>query len=229
MNVNLSFVLGIMSLTGTLPAFPETVGNPVVVSATIEQAKFCLGNPGSLLVDRLSEDAVALRLRVWLSYRNVGSKSLILPTYHELSALIVSVGRLPLAGESGQNQLVTHFKRRQKPTDELPKDVSADSPFNPLFKVVPPNEELNKYFSESVVLPVHNSVASDLRSDLLGRKIYIQLELTHMGLSRRLESKLAARWERYGRLWRGRVRSNPIEIDVPKSPQIVDCSHEAIL
>ena len=196
----------------------------MVLTAIVSEAKYCLGNPGPIATEYQPPDAVTLRLRVRVSYRNAGLVPLIIPIYHELSAVVIS--RTPA---SRRNQPVIRFKRRQEPIDELPEEVSPDNPFNPLFKVIPPGGVLDKYFSESVVLRVHNPSSEDPQSELLGRKIYLRLELAHLGLSQRLRNEVAAKWLRYGYLWTGKIRSRPIEIEIPASPQIADCSHEYVL
>ena len=79
---------------------------------------------------------------------------------------------------------------------------------------------------EYVVLDVYNSAAKFQKADLRGKKVFLQLELNHLLFPKSQADELTVRWERYGYLWTGKVKSNPIEIYIPKSPEISDCSHE---
>jgi hypothetical protein len=53
----------------------------------------------------------------------------------------------------------------------------------------------------------------------LGKKLFLQLDLDHALLSGNLAHKLQEKWRSYGTLWAGKVRTQPIELDIPRSPK----------
>jgi|SRR5579872_4158241 len=227
MTARFLMILGGLAFVGIQQGLEPRVRNPdPVVQVIVAQDKYCVGGTGVGSIERQSPDTVTLRLKVRLYYRNITAMSLILPTYHELSALLVR----STAAEAGdvRNQLVVRFTRRQRAADDLPEDISKDQPTSPFFNVIPPGEILDKYLEEYVVLPVHNPVANK-QSELLGKKICLQLELSHLELSPSLAQELRTKWQRFGYLWTGKVRSQAIEIDIPASPKIGDCSHDYML
>jgi hypothetical protein len=129
-------------------------GPSPTVTTVVDQEKYCMGQPGGLSIEHQPPDAITLRLRVRVWYRNPTQTPLILPIYHELSALVVRPTSERAA--SARGEFVLNFKRRQRPTDELPVDISSDNPFNQLFHVLPPHQVLDRYFVEYVVMRVHN-------------------------------------------------------------------------
>jgi len=197
------------------------------VQVTVTKTTYCadepMGEPRFGSAKDHPHAAITLRLRVRLCYRNVGTVSLILPIYHEISGLIVS--RVGADRKNGQNRRVIRFKPRRDPMDELPENLDTDVPVEPYFAFIPPNQVFNTY-DEDVVLPVHNPRSANKQFELLGQKIHVQLKVSHSGLSPALSRTLGARWQKSGRLWIGRVLSQMIEIDIPVSPQIGDCSHD---
>jgi hypothetical protein len=198
-----------------------------VVQVIVAQEKYCIGQPGVRTTKHEPPDALTLRLRVRLYYRNVTAEPLILPTYHELSALIVSRSTADIS--DGRNQLIIRFNPRRKPSDELPADIKADVPVYPFFSVIRPGEIFEKYFEDYAVLPVKPAISGAQQFPLLGRKVLLQLELSHSELSPTLAQNLRIKWQPFGHLWTGTVQSKPIEIDIPASPKIGDCSHEYTL
>jgi hypothetical protein len=190
------------------------------VTVTVRAKKYCLGESGYISPEHHRRNAVTLRLTATAEYLNVGSRPLIIAMTHQISTIIVSQdSRL---GQPGQFPI--HLKRRQGPSDELPEDINFGDPFNALFKVIPSGGKTQ--FEEYAVVQVHVPSSPNPHTELLGKKVYLRLELAHWELSRRLVDDLRRKWRSYGELWAGQVISEPIELDIPFSPPIADCSHE---
>jgi hypothetical protein len=198
MRISAGLALASCSLFRLLQAsqVPDGNHNPVVT----EESKYCLGNPGPVILaaEAGQPNAVMLVLRLRVFYRNVAAVPLILPIYHEVSELIIR----PTPAHSGPRYIVP-FSRLQAPTDELPGDINMEEPFNPWFKVIPPGAVLEKYFTENVVVGVHDPGSQGHKQELLGKTILMQLQLAHLGLSRPLENQVADKWKRYGYLLEG--------------------------
>lgn len=192
------------------------------VTIIIQEKKYCRGDPFPISLEHQSNDAITLRLKANADYLNIGGTPLIIPTTHQVSAIIVS--RSARFGEEGQ--FAVPFKRRQGPSNEAPSGLDISNPFNPLFTIAQPGKGLNVPFGEYIVLQVHNPSSPSARTELLGQKLYLRLELAHWNLSQRFADELARKWKQFGRLWTGQVISQPIEVHIPASPPIADCSHE---
>ena len=213
-------VLVLAAATDNLCGFQPGQSEPQVEVALVQQ-KYCLGQPDGP-VDGQPPDAVTLRMTVRLEYRNSGQRPVIIPAMGHLAAVIVR----PISSDNTEPQRIdTQFTVR-KPLTELPTDINKENPFNAWFKVIPSKDKFDKYFEHIVVLRVHCPSLHDRRFELLGKKIRIQLEITHKVFSERLTNALAEKWSSYGRLWAGTVVTHPIEVSVPLHPSISDCSHE---
>lgn len=215
----------ISSLAGVLIAAQVTARAVTPqVTITVDRLKYCLGTLGPVAREDQPPHAITLRLRLRASYWNPGTIPMILPIYHEVSALIVR----PTPSSRG-TPLIFNLKRLQEPTDELPEDVAAETPFNPWFAVISPHTVLDRYFTEDVDLCVHDCKQNDQRHELLGTRLILRLQLSHSALSSRLQDQLRTAWKNYGRLWDGTVISAPFTIEVPESPVISDCSHDYVM
>jgi hypothetical protein len=62
--------------------------------------------------------------------------------------------------------------------------------------------------------------------ELLGRKIFFQLDLNHAMLPREVVRDLQPKWRSYGSLWAARIRTQPIQINIPRSPETSRCASE---
>jgi hypothetical protein len=181
------------------------------------QAKYCLGQPGGNAVpEHQRPGTITLRLRLEVSYRNQSSKPLILSFFKD-STLIVSRTLVDVARHQRQLAVQLGVPRPRVNVE----DDGIDEPIAPYFEVIQPREEGRTHSSKYVVLSVHDP-STGPETDLLGKTIFLQLELDHD----KLEEGLSEKWRRYGYLWTGKVRSNPIEIHVPLSPPIASCAHE---
>jgi len=185
-----------------------------VVQAIVIRERYCLGQPGGVLVwERQLPDTVTLRLQVRLVYRNAGKDPLILPLWQD-PRLIVARNRDEL---ERQNQSLIKFE---------PTIPHLEHPSVKDFKVIPPGDAIEPLPRENIILPVHTRSSEGSKSDMLGKRIFLQLELDHLQFSNSIAHRLADEWKRLGNLWTGKVRTEPIEVNVPLSPTISDCSRE---
>ena len=108
-------------------------------------------------------------------------------------------------------------------SDRLP-DGNEDAPAKALFPLIAPGQSLSANNPlENIFVRVYSpSIHSD--PDLRGKKIFVQMELLSSRWSPRLLARLAKKWKNSGNLWTDSVRTEPVEINVPKTPEIVDCS-----
>lgn len=220
---NSKILLSFMGVALVLYAFQsESPEPPPSVRATIRNQYYCLGQPdGPIGLEPLPPDAITMRLRIQLAYRNVAQRPLILPVVSGLTALIVS--RTADDAIHGRYELVVPYGGRMTPFELKPEELTEPKRD---FEVIPP-QSLSKYLSqgeEYAILSVHDPRGR--RPELLGRRIFLQLEFDHLRFSRSVARDLAIKWERYGYLWTGTVVTEPIEINIPRSPQFADCSHE---
>jgi len=161
-------------------------------------------------------------LRVRLSYRNIAPEPLILPTLYHVSRLLVS--RSIENGANGRFLFVApHYLGASDKI--IPKMTLAPTRE---FEVVPEGHTAN-YFDQHdvpILLDVHNPLSPGLKTELLGRRVYLQLELNHLPFSKEIARDLTQRWKAYGHLWTGKVRSSAMEINVPHAPKISNCDGE---
>ncbi|MEQ1886139.1 MAG: hypothetical protein ABL967_13830 [Bryobacteraceae bacterium] len=202
-------------------------GGPAA-AATIVSSRYCLGTPSANLpmirrngklepIEPYPPDAVTLRLQVSVAYRNGGSMPWILPVANQA---VVSVG---LAADSLAEVPQPFLNAASAAADRLP-DGSEDMPNKALFPTIGPAESLN--FNnplESIFVRVYTpSIRSD--RDLRGKKIYLQMELLSSRWSPRLLARLAKKWKNYGNLWTDTVRTQLLEVEVPRVPEAADCT-----
>src|SRR5436190_15648968 len=197
---------------------------PPVVSVTIKQEKYCLGQPGGIneffRFERQRPDTITLRLRVQLSYRNVGPYAIVVPIYHSVPRLLIS--RSLDDARHDRFSLIVPFNPIEPPDDARFEGIDAPDKRYEVIRSSGP-----RYvhpFESQIYLRVHTP--SLPRRNLLGKKIFLQLELSYRWFSPALAKDLAIRWKNFGDLWTGKVRTEPIEIDIPASPEIGDCSNE---
>lgn len=190
MSIRQVITVGSLWLIGASQGFQATTPAPAVTVGAIDDKKYCMGQPNGT-VDNQGPDAITLRLKIRLSYRNLSQRPLILPIDGKLTALIV---RTRPDETKPEDRFAVRLKPRQDAATELPVGISTENPFSPWFKVISPKGEVDKYFGEYVVLCVHNPSLPDRRSELLGSRIRLQLEITHAGLSQSLANRLGRRW-----------------------------------
>jgi hypothetical protein len=97
--------------------------------------------------------------------------------------------------------------------------------FGQFFQTITPGEEWVRAH-EYVYFPVYD-LGPRSWVDRRGRRLYVQLELDHSWLSvKGLEARILDWAHGVGYLWAGKVRTSPIEIEIPASPPIANCSLE---
>lgn len=184
------------------------------VRVVITNQKYCLGQTG---LRHQPPDAITLRLALQVTYQNKSRRPLIIPSFED-STLIVNRTLSDVARR--QHRWIIPL-RPPRPTVNVTKE-GIDRPVAPYFDVIPPFEESRLRSNEYVILPIHDPSAKNKAMDLLGRRVFLQLEFDH----NKVEGSLAAKWQSYGYLWTDKVRTAPIEINIPASPVISDCSGE---
>ncbi|MEQ1946341.1 MAG: hypothetical protein ABL995_04085 [Bryobacteraceae bacterium] len=208
-------------------AFQQSDGGPTATAAIVS-SRYCLGTPSANLpmirrngklepIELYPLDAITLRLQLKVAYRNGGSMPWILPVANQA---VVSAGVAPdMLAEVPQPFLGAGSSA----ADRLP-DGDEDAPNKTLFPAIAAGESLN--FNnplESIFVRVYTpSIRSE--RDLRGKKIYLQMELLSSRWSPRLLTRLAKKWKNYGNLWTDTVRTQLVEIDVPRMPETADCA-----
>ncbi len=217
-------VLGVLATALVLPVSLPAADSPVSVRMMILQEKFCLGKPaGPVIRERQPPDAITLRLKIRLSYHNQGPEPLIVPLSRASSAI---VSRNMADVISRKNQFVIKYRPAPPPAQLVERGINLDRPQSPFFEIIPSGGENREYQNEHVILRIHAPSKPNAATELLGRQIYLQLQLNHGQLSSALARDLANRWQAIGRLLTDEVRTEPIQITIPMVPKIGDCSSE---
>jgi hypothetical protein len=190
--------------------------------ATKADVSFCFARVRGLDPDRLPPAYLVLQLRVQVSYRNAGTRPLILPL--ERAKTIYTAIKPGQMSEFKEHSGL--FDSALKEMKALPPDVSPDNPVipkNDVFTVIPAGGEMTPPLSEEITLPVTRKGLFKQYPDLRGRRVYLRLRFEHRELSAALKTDLSDRWSRFGVPWTGTVTTNMIVIDVPAAPQAAPC------
>ncbi len=191
--------------------------------AVVTNQKFCLGMPTGLSLEQLPPDAITLRMQIQIFYRNTKSDPVILPLLEDptivLSRSLDDVKRQ-------RNQSVIRFVPQKRPLDLADGGVDLDRPRDPYFSVILPGTESQWSLTEDAAIVVHNSTTKRPQTELLGRTVFIQLELGHLVIPDRLVQDLQSKWHNYGILWTGKVRTQPLEVAIPQFPTTAKCSSQ---
>ena len=204
---------------------PDSAGP--VAAASILSSRYCLGPPSPNLpmvrrngrlepIELYPPDSITLRLRMNVTYRNTASVPWILPV---ASQTVVLAGTEPDSLVEVPQPFLTPSPAA---SDKLP-DANEDAPARALFPSIAPGQSLSVANPlESVLLHIYTpSIRSE--PDLRGKKIYVRLELLSSRWTPRLLARLAKKWKNYGNLWTESVRTEPLEIEIPRAPEIADC------
>lgn len=197
------------------------IGSPTAI-ATNADVSYCLARVRGLDPERLPLAYLVLQLRVAVSYRNPGTRPLILPLEHERTVFTALKPGAMKVFKEGLGLFDPTFKIMK----ELPADVSADNPVDPkndFFAVVPAGGEMTPPRSEEITLPVDRNAPFRKYPDLRGHRVYVKLRFVHRELSPALQANLSDRWSRFGVPWTGTLTTNTIMIDVPAAPQAAPC------
>jgi len=216
-------------LVSASSGFAKSTSNPTPsVRMVVDESHYCLGQPGSMRVltrkpsnwfENDGAQTITLRLHVSLYYKNNGPRSLILPIAED-SKLVVSETRLD-DGRDKQPAIVFHPPHARGDLTNVPISM-----FDRFFQVIGPGEEtvrpINK---EYVFFAIYEPEAKRHQVDLRGRKVFVQLELDRFGVPSDQKARLRS-WGGNGLIWTGRLRTEQIEVEIPQSPQIANCSRE---
>jgi hypothetical protein len=162
---------------------------------------------------------IDLQLRVRVSYRNTGTRPLIVPLERERT---IYYGLKP-ESMSAFREDSGLFQPAFSAMKDLPAGVSHDSPISPsndAFAVIPAGGEMPP-LSEEITLPVDRVGLFKRLPDLRGRSVYVELQFAHRGLSTTLKANLSDQWSHFGALWTGTVTTNTFVVDVPANPPAV--------
>jgi hypothetical protein len=198
------------------------VGDGITATAEIKGQAYCLGDTGiGFLRNSLPPDAITLWLKVILTYRNASSQPQIVQTGPRFQIVISSTVR---DAEVRRNQTVTPYGGQESSytLEDRSTLESVDQPSPPFIIVQPAPNGIFKLATD-VALQIHNGTVKTSGIELLGRKILFQLDLNHAIFPDEILRDLAAKWRSYGTLWAAAVRTQPLEIDIPKFPKTERC------
>lgn len=195
--------------------------------ATILNSRYCLGTPSANLpmirrngrlepIELYPPDAVTLRLQMSVAIRNAATETWIVPVPNQT---VVLAGTDPGALREIPQPFLTQTPAA---SDRLP-DGNEEAPARSLFPTLGPGESLSvgNPLGTMLIRVFTPSIRSE--PDLRGKKMYVRLELFSSQWTPRLLGRLAKKWKNYGVLWTEGVRSEQVEIDVPRMPEISDC------
>jgi hypothetical protein len=221
--IALASALSFAGLCFGQPAKPREPGitGPSAV-ATKADVSYCFARTKGIDPARLPPPYLVLQARVRVSYRNAGTRPLILP---------LERGRTVYSGLKREDMSVIQeelglFDTALKVMKALPSDVSPDSPISPkndVFTVIPAGGEMTPTLMAEISLPVSRKSLFKRSPDLRGHRVYIKLQFVHRELSDDLKADLSDRWSRFGVPWTGTLTTNTIVVDVPAKPQPAAC------
>jgi len=155
-----------------------------------------------------------------VSYRDAGSRPLIVPLNHEVTVYTsLKPGLMKIARGAGGSSSKLNVM------EHLPADVSPQSPVNPandVFTIIPAGGAMTPPLVEDITIPIYKKTIKQ-RIDLRGHKLYVKLQLDHQPLSPALEAAMSDRWTSYGTPWTGRIRTDTLLLDIPALPAAKEC------
>ncbi len=194
--------------------------------ATDAHVSYCFARVRGLDPGRLPPAYLVLRLRVTVSYRNGGTRPMILPLERERTIYTsLKPGQMNVFKEG-----LGLFDQTFKEMKELPPDVSPDNPLSPkndYFTVIPAGGEMTPPLTEEITLPVSRKGMFRHYPDLRGHRVYVKLRYAHRQLAAALNADLSDQWSRFGVPWTGTLTTNTILIDVPAAPEAAPCKDSA--
>jgi hypothetical protein len=209
----------------------EAAERGLTASAKITERKFCLGTPTGIYLTRreLAPDAISLNLGVRLSYRNPGPDPIILLLVHNWRVVL---SRSLEDARLRRNQLSFLPSEFEPAPPWGPGDLPAldtERPEPHVFQIILPGRVLEPTGPVHISFQVHKPSADGNGSELLGKKVFFQLELDHALLAENIKRALQARWRSYGALWAYTIRTPPVELDIPQSPTASQCKSNTVI
>jgi len=199
---------------------PE-IASPTAI-ATNAEVTYCFARVRGLDPSREPQAYLVVRLRATVSYRNAGTRPVILPLEH---TRIIYSGFKP-EGMKVFKEGLGLLDPVLKVMKELPPDVSPNSPVSPkndVFGVIPAGGEMTPPRLEEITLPVNRKGVFRQYPDLRGHRVFVKLQFAHQELAAALLADLSDRWSLFGVPWAGSLTTNVIAIDVPAAPQAAPC------
>jgi hypothetical protein len=206
---------------GATPRDAAIAGPAVVVTGA--QTNYCFARVRGLDPGRQPPAYLVAQLHVQVSYRNAGTRPLILPLERERTIYRALKPGIPMTVFHG---LFTLLEPGYAMMKDLPADVSPDNPIDPknnVFTVIPAGGEMTPPLMEEIVMPVNRKSLFGRDIDLRGHRVYLRLKFVHRELSATLKASLSDRWARFGVPWTGTLMTNTFVIDVPAAPQAAPC------
>jgi hypothetical protein len=201
---------------------PGAAVNGPAATANIAEAAFCFERERGLSPERMPPPYLVLHLNVRISYKNNGTRPLIMPLEHERTVY----HSLRQGSMSIFKELPGFLEPTLKPMKDFPPKVNPDNPVNPkndYFTVIPAGGEMRPPIFEEIVMPVNHKSFFRHDPDLRGRRLYLRLQLVQDALDPGFEALLSDRWTKFGVPWTGTLLTNTFVIDVPQSPQGREC------
>jgi hypothetical protein len=206
-----------------------TLHNPAIASpsaiATSADVNYCFARVRGLDPERLPPAYLVLRLNINVSYKNSGTRPIILPLERERTIYTA----LKPGSMSVFKDGLGLFDPVLAPMKDLPADVSPDSPVTPkndVFAVIPAGGEMTPPLLEEIILPVDRKGVFRKYPDLRGHRVYVKLRFSHRELSAALNANLSDKWSRFGVPWTGTLTTNTIMVDVPATPDAAPCKDD---
>lgn len=201
----------------------QEVGHGITAAATITNQRYCVGEPmDSSLLRRLPADAITLRLMVLVTYRNTDAAPQI---FQAAPNETIVISRSVEDASQRRNQALIQWGYPRSPFQLADRDqLESDEPRRPPFIFLSPGGTWAVAYEIGV--QVHNPAERSRNMELLGKKIFFQMDLNHAMLPNEIVRDLQVKWRSYGSLWAARVRTQPIEVDIPRSPETSKCASE---
>lgn len=190
------------------------------VTAVVTGQKYCLGPPTGLSLERVPPDAVTLMFQVQLAYRNTSFEPIIVPKVAN-PTIILS----PSLNDASRrmNQIIIRPKLKRQLGDLETHGIDVSFPKRPYFEVLQPGPQVQQRVTEDLSFRVHDPSDTQAKTEFLGKKVFVQVELDHLLIPKELAKKLAKKWSSIGTLWTGTVRTQPMEFSIPSSPETSVC------
>jgi hypothetical protein len=203
------------------------VRDGIAITAEVVEQTYCSGMPpGGVNLKRLPPDAVTLRLKVRLSYRNVSAHPIIF--FRNAVEQIVISQSLDDAVR-GRNQSPIRFRKVQMMYGTRDRaTLETEKPTLPLFDILPPVPNGPSQFDilYDVGFQVHNPSERGPAAELVGKTVFFQLDLNHARLPKKIARELEVKWRAYGTFWAERIRTEPTELNIPRAPETMKCKSE---